>query len=722
MKDNILHSILTERNLKKAILLIRQKQSEGVLPNASSSLEDIENDYGLMCNFLQRGFRDKQADIIYQGLLKKTYKLYAHLRLEHLKTTVRTFVEAASHAYDIKDHLEEAKQHLEEYVQDTAFLSLSDDISNTTSETNIYDRHQTFMDNTFNSVLLSDYWSEELSVQIEKILLSPTIDTRDVELIVSAITLACITIFDSKKWKALTTLYTDCTDEHIRQRALVGWMLAIPQDGELAIPEIRKKLENISQAGKHRKEILELQIQLFYCCSTDEDNRIIQDDILPTLIKNNNLHITRSGLMERDDDDAMNDIIDPENADREIENLEKTFERMKAMQKAGSDIYFGGFSQMKRFTFFYKLSNWFCPYYPQHPQIASAIKKIGNDNSLTSIMSDGIFCDSDKYSFVLGLSSIIDKLPANIHEMMANSMDAAFIQGDNDTQQPAYIRRSYLQDLYRFFNLFQNKNDFSNPFKWNTSGGSFFFTMDFCKDLLQDERDKLAIFFYKRHRYNDILALYENVSLPISREAKVVLAQVCLRTGHIDKAQTIFNGILSATPSDECALRGLARIDFAQKRFEQAEIFYEKLQSEHQESIKYKLNLAITRLHLNKISQGMDLLYRLYYEHPEQKDVKRALAWGCLIYKKTSEADKIYNSLISEEEPLPTDYLNSGYAKWILSKIPEAVSMFRKYLSISNEKDYNKIGKDFDNDKQLLSDNGIGWAEKMIMLDLISGK
>ncbi len=723
MKDNILHSILIERNLQKAIRLIQQKQSEGGLPQATSAIVEIESDYGLMRDFLQRGFRDQQADAIYQGLLKKTYKLYSNLRLEHLKTTVRTFVEATSHAYDIKDHLDDIKDHLEEYVQNVALMSLENDIKDKTPLSNIYERHLVFIDNTFNGILISEPWPDNFSAQIQEMLMSPMIDTGDAELLVSAITLACIRIFDLKKWETLTTLYTDCTDESIRQRALVGWVLSLPKGDELSIPEIRKRIETICETEIFRKEILELQIQLFYCCNTDADNKIIQNDILPTLIKNNNLHITRSGLIERDDDDSLKEILNPETVDQEIEKLENTFERMRAMQKAGSDIYFGGFSQMKRFTFFYKLSNWFCPYYPQHPQIASAINKIGKNNPMTAIMNDGIFCDSDKYSFVLGLSSIIDKLPANIQEMMGSSMDNTFIRGNSDTQNPAYIRRSYLQDLYRFFNLYQNKNDFSNPFVWNSLDVPFFFSMELCKDaLLQTERDKLAIFFFKHHHYNDVLSLYTDATSPVNREAKIILAQVYLRTGYTDKAQTIFKEILHTYPSDEYALRGMARIAFTNKKYGQAEVFYEKLQSEHKENIKYRLNLSITRLHLGKISQGMDELYHLYYENPEQKDIRRALAWGCLIYKKISEADKIYNALISEEESVPSDLLNAGYAKWISSKIPEAVTLFRKYLAMSDKTGHEGIEIDFDNDHQILSCNGIGWAERMIMLDLISNK
>ena len=45
-----------------------------------------------------------------------------------------------------------------------------------------------------------------------------------------------------------------------------------------------------------------------------------------------------------------------------IEALAEKMKKMMAMRDSGSDIYFGGFSHMKRFSFFYQLSNWFAPF------------------------------------------------------------------------------------------------------------------------------------------------------------------------------------------------------------------------------------------------------------------------------------------------------------------------------------------------------------------------
>lgn len=126
---------------------------------------------------------------------------------------------------------------------------------------------------------------------------------------------------------------------------------------------------------------------------------------------------------------------------------------MMNMQKAGSDIYFGGFSQMKRFPFFYHAANWFCPFYLEHPEISSTVDKLKDTPLLTNILNNGPFCDSDKYSFTLAVASVISHIPANMREMFNTKEALGQTVSDEDQRQPAYIRRMILQDMYRFFRL-----------------------------------------------------------------------------------------------------------------------------------------------------------------------------------------------------------------------------------------------------------------------------
>ena len=147
----------------------------------------------------------------------------------------------------------------------------------------------------------------------------------------------------------------------------------------------------------------------------------------------------------------------PKLQNEKTDELERTMQQMINMQKQGSDIYFGGFKQMKRYGFFYTLSNWFTPFYAQHPDLSTISPKAKTGAFINSVVNNGVFCNSDKYSFILSFSSVIDHLPQEIQKLMASGNDVEFINKTLHTNTPMFTRLFYLQDLYRFFQLHPQK-------------------------------------------------------------------------------------------------------------------------------------------------------------------------------------------------------------------------------------------------------------------------
>lgn len=151
--------------------------------------------------------------------------------------------------------------------------------------------------------------------------------------------------------------------------------------------------------------------------NAEKDNVTIHKEILPDMIKGSNLRMGRFGIEEKPNDE-LNDILHP-NADEEaMERVEKSIDRMREMEKKGVDIYFGGFSVMKSFPFYRVLSNWFAPFSIHHPGIAQAQREIGNSKMIHGLLGRSPMCDSDKYSLVLALGEIIDRIPANLRDAM----------------------------------------------------------------------------------------------------------------------------------------------------------------------------------------------------------------------------------------------------------------------------------------------------------------
>ena len=161
--------------------------------------------------------------------------------------------------------------------------------------------------------------------------------------------------FDARKFATLLYLYQYATDPQVKQRALVGWALTLPREEILFYPDLIEQLNKTVSSQAVQRELLELQYQIVYCIEAEKATQEINRDIIPTMMRGQNI--------------VMEDIINPDAEEQAMEELEKSYTRMMDMQQKGVDVYFGGFSQMKRFTFFNRANNWFMPFYTEHPEL-----------------------------------------------------------------------------------------------------------------------------------------------------------------------------------------------------------------------------------------------------------------------------------------------------------------------------------------------------------------
>ena len=118
---------------------------------------------------------------------------------------------------------------------------------------------------------------------------------------------------------------------------------------------------------------------------------------MPDILKGNHFKFSpKDGLVEKDE--SLDDILNPGESELAMEKMEQGIKRMSNMQKAGVDIFYAGFSQMKRYPFFYKLINWFMPFDIKHPDLGEAILNDENLQSIAKVFTTPTLCSSDKYS------------------------------------------------------------------------------------------------------------------------------------------------------------------------------------------------------------------------------------------------------------------------------------------------------------------------------------
>ncbi len=720
--------MIEERRLGRAAnalenyLLSHPKQKASM-----ESLMTLIGDFQLMTDYWQRGYDDPKREEVYSQLLRRLYVLTTNILTHDRMANSRFLTSVYSRPRQIRKDwsMTTVRQQLEEHVSNVALLDLEPENTREQKRQKVYSEHQLLMHDLFDYILTSRLWNDSLANAFIEILLSPTIDTTDQQLIVSAIMLSALNAFGFNKFTVLMNVYMNTTDMQVRQRALVGWALCLDDSKTTIYPEIAEMVGKACEDETCRNELIELQMQLFYCMDAEQDQKIIHDEIMPDILKGSNIKVTRHGL-EEVDDDTLEDILHPDTAERNMERMEQSMKQMAEMQKQGADIYFGGFSQMKRLPFFNDMSNWFVPFYPQHPAINNIWENTKGKKFLQTITKIGAFCDSDKYSFVLAFEQVLKQFPAKILKMVEDGEASPLPLGGEidlkEQRQPAFARRMYLQNLYRFFRLYPMRSEFANPFD-DMNKYLFFASKAFYGSKLQMCMTEVGAFLMKHHKYDEAMAVLGNATpqesdfdyymLMGNLLMRMPLATEASATGNFFKA-------LEIRPKNEKALSGYARALFRYHNYEAALMAYEQLMGLKPEHTGYMLNAAICLANMERNEEALKILYKLDYQNPDDNKVKRVLAWVLTMSGRYEQAGKNYHQLLSTEKPEAVDMLNYGYCLWFAGDIMEAIVHFKQFLLTHGDKDYNMENEFMNTEHKIIASHNISDTEIQLMLDALA--
>lgn len=788
--------LIAKHNVGKALRAMKETIAEDKLPGyIVARYEDVKNDYRLMQDAMMRGLRDDKIDEVYADIMRKVYGAGLDVLIEEKVKKYSSFAYARVSAQQTEAHPDAVRTVLEAYVQDMAMMAFEPESTRKAKMEKLTADHHAYMKQLFNALLVAPMWNDRRAADFADLLLSPTIDRDDALLLVSAVMLATMNVNDPYKWDMLAEVYVRATDKVLKMRALVGWVLSLPYDprGPRLFPFVQERIKVMLADKTTLKQMLDMQMQMLFCCNADADNEEIQRNIMPTLIKNTNLQMTRLGIVEKEDD-PMKDIMDPNAAERDMEEMERKYRKMMDMQKQGSDIYFGGFSKMKTFPFFNDLCNWFAPFNAAHPALGAARERLAGSTFLNNLMENGPFCDSDKYSFALAIAQIMDRMPDNVKEMLNSDATFGPTVSKDEQEDPAYICRSYLQSLYRFFRLYRSKRDFLNPFILDeledNDGNALFMSYKLlaCSEM-EENAVALCGFLFKRKMMRELMSMA--ICYKSSQNPRLVrfLALVPMTDGKWQEAYDLFASVPEDQHTEE-SLRGMAHCCMSLKRFGEAVAIYRRLLAMHPDSFSYQLNLAVclmssdafsscgdvasssscgdassscgdvacscgddasscgaasslggkVEVRPNKVvEEGTKLLYKLDYEHPNNANVRRVLAWCMMLQGHFDKAIDIYMRLLSQPDAVSADRLNAAYAHWLSRDVARAVALLREYCNLCEQEEAEakeaakkqgrrceptksrnyRLVEDFTKDADLLSKYGISLTERKIMVDIV---
>jgi Flp pilus assembly protein TadD len=723
--------MLRTRSFHKAFVLIQNYMLTHVQQGDYEELTCIGQDYQLLSDYWSKGYDDTKRTELYEQLLRRLYVYVANVairdRIEKSSFLSAVWRDAHSRLYD--DTASYLLDRLQGYVSEMALLELEPEHLRRQKTDKLYSEHQQFMSVVFGAILTMGQMRDTDLDDYEQLLLSPTVDVVDQLHILSALTLSGMNMFCINKFRVLVAVSQQAVDEAVRQRALVGWVMCVDSQIAGLYPEIKSVVSDLCAQEKCCRELTELQLQTVYCMLADDDSQTIKNELMPDLIKGNRMMVNRGDIIDIDEN-SLEDILHPDAEEESMERMEASMKKIADMQRKGSDIYFAGFSQMKRFPFFSEVANWFVPFYPQHPQINAIWNNARGGKFLQIITQMGAFCDSDKYSFVLVFEQVLSRLPKSVLDMIERGEASPMAVGGevslDEQRQPAFVRRIYMQNLYRFYRLFPQRSEFRNPFDGNQA--IFFADPIYQQTALKTHMTQVASFLVKQGMREQALLVLDNIPEECHDLSyhllmgKILAAQPTISTEDNRRTATYHYGeALRLVPDNHRALIGYARAKFAEADYGEALTAFSRMLAQTPDNMSVELNVCVCLIRLHRVDEALTKLHKLHYLAPDNSQVTRVLAWAFTLTGAYEQANKLYGRLLAVDNPPADDLLNYGCCLWFQKKILDAVDMMKRVVS-QNDNGISLIHKFMLDEHDLLLAHDITDVEIMLMLERIENK
>ncbi len=549
-------------------------------------------------------------------------------------------------------------------------------------------------------------------------------------LAVSAITLTLLSRFDPKRIILLFDLVHD-QQYQIWERALIGLMFVLYlYDNRLHLyPEIINRLKVLPEIDGYYDKIKAVLIQIIRAAKETE---VIQERFEREIASEINkigpeIEKKLSNIEDLLAEDMQDDDENPDWAKifKAEEDFFKKISEFSMLQLEGADIMHSAFSKMKFFDFFWELPNWFLPFYEDNEHIIEFLtynlldeKEAGQ--FLSSLARMPFMCNSDKYSFVYQLSlwpkeqvkTVITALKVD----SKNSEEVVETESLSDVLgKSRFVIIQYVQDLYRFFKVYNNLGvlprifdlplDFHNKKFFEIIGsnkltreiGEFYFAKKFYDDaidvflkLAEKQKDgelfeKIGFAFQKKKQYHKALDYYK-------------------------KAQ------LYEQSSKRWLIRKLAFTYMKTGNYQKAIEYYQQLLSDEPDNLKILINIANCYMRLGQYQQALQNYFKVEYYSPGNPKVLRPIGWIEFKLGELEKAKTFYQKLI-EKSPKPLDYITLGHIYFAAKDLSNAVKTYKK--AREGYKELSGFEKDFFADEQLLEQYGIDKLSMNLMYESV---
>lgn len=686
--------LLDERRVKEALIQLGKYAQARRSWQWVSNIELTERNYTCMLISTSTEDKDPKRNIFYRSILRHSYQIADYLAFdEHMSTSNSPFGEI--YRMNKNKPVQSYKKFAEELVNWNIEKGLytKEEAGNEFVDHHQYPIHSEFDNKLFNKIVTSTLWVESQYSNAFSIL-DKGMSTFDIEVMISAITLSLMQYYDWYKFYFLINVYLSKKITTIKCRALVGIALTLyyyEDRIKLEDPDNLIILEFLMDSNTARRSFQFIQQAFLITRETEKIDKKMREEILPEIMKNpfaNNPDKTIE-IMDLNDLDQSN----PE-WQQNINRITKQVQELSELQREGADTFMGTFAMLKHYQFFKETAHWFYPFNVKEDNVHSLMKdkNIEKGSILDIMFNSHAFCSSDKYSFCMAL----DEIPAHQIQMLGKDMNAKEELFNNEVQSIQNLSanmkrricfRQYIQDLYRFYKLWDYRNQlhdiFSDPLTlWNSS---------YLHDLLTRDENGMenGSFLLDKGYYKEAEEIFTRLQSfePLNIEIKQKLGFAQQKLGKYKTAIETYKFIALVDPQDSWTIKQIAHCYKKMHYFKEAVKYLQKASKLEPENLNITLQIGQCLTSLYDYNEAIKYFFKVEYLGKANEKTHRAIAWCYFKLSKYDEAEKFYEKIIKESKPTVNDWVNFGHVKLLQKDWISAVDYYKKASKLCSSHD-----------------------------------
>jgi tetratricopeptide (TPR) repeat protein len=495
-----------------------------------------------------------------------------------------------------------------------------------------------------------------------QLVLLPTLSVSLRCLMLTGCTLSVLQWFDEAKTLMLVDRIEDEGEaEEVRQRAWVGLALILMLHGRRMehYPKLKLRLERLrrshSREAGGRHPMTSIQMQIYQAFEADRARRCLEEKISPELQRLFRLKLQHA-------DEAM---LRPEWEESLRESsLHQYIQELNDLRREGADVMLNVFTALIHTPFFRRTSNWLRPYDRRNPEVTQrCARHKGLEVMATLFDRLPQLCNTDKYAFFIGFST----LPPQQSRMLQDALQEQVEAHEQLYQNPPLthlrseqIARCYLHDLYRFYTLHPQHEQWANPF----AGEIHLSRIGLLRDWFgPGTQQALAAYLFGKRRYNDAFVLYrplaEAADAPKELLQRYAYCAYVKEPSDPQRTERVLMECNRLYPGDDWTLRFLAHYYIKRQSYAEATALLDEALIHNPGHFDLLIEMAQCLLQNKAYDEALTYLYQAEVMGDKEQDATRVIAWCHVLRRDWTKAES-YAQRMMEVGNEPIDWVNAG--------------------------------------------------------------